>query len=248
MAINLNSTLNEVRARFGLIIPSSNRMAEPHAWRYTPPNVLPHIARLRMTGPYFMDLKDLLPKVEMAAATLADAKCDPIVFHCTANSMADGLAGEKQISSAIKNATGSTAITTASATLDAFKVLNVSRIVLVSPYTRSSHQHELDFLNEAGFDIVGERNLSLSGSDAYCTFPVKDWISEVTKMKKDTADAYFISCANICAIEGIEELEAILERPVVTSNQLVIWKALRIAGIKDTLPGLGKLLTLNLSD
>ena len=109
-----------------------------------------------MTGPYFMDLKDLLPKVEMAAATLADAKCDPIVFHCTANSMADGLAGEEKISSAIKNTTGSTAITTASATLDAFKVLNVSRIVLVSPYTRSSHQHELDFLNEAGLDNTGQ--------------------------------------------------------------------------------------------
>lgn len=241
MTINVNSTLNEVRARFGLIIPSSNRMAEPHAWRYTPPDVMPHVARLRMTGPYFMGLKNLLPKVERAAATLADAKCDPIVFHCTANSMADGLAGEEKISAAIKNSTGSKAITTASATLDAFKYLKVSRIVLISPYTRPSHEHELDFLNEAGFDIVGERNLNLSGSDEYCTFPVKKWVSEVTKMQNDDAEAYFISCANIRAIEGIEKLESILERPVVTSNQLVIWKALRTAGINDSLPGLGRL-------
>jgi len=240
--------MDGTRARFGLIIPSSNRMVELHAWRFSPPNVFPHVARLRMTGPYFMELKELLPKVEMAAGTLADAKCDPIVFHCTANSMANGLAGEKKIAAAIKNTSGSTAITTASATLDAFKVLNVSRIVLVSPYTRPSHEHELDFLKEAGFGIVGERNLSLSGSDAYCTYPTKDWISEVTKMKNGKADAYFISCANIRAIEGIEELESILERPVVTSNQLVIWKALRMAGINDPLPGLGKLLTLNLSN
>ena len=76
MTTNVNSKLNEVRARFGLIIPSSNRMAELHAWRYTPPNVIPHVARVRMTGPYFMELKHLLPEVERAAATLADAKCD----------------------------------------------------------------------------------------------------------------------------------------------------------------------------
>jgi maleate cis-trans isomerase len=239
----MNQLSDTVRARFGMIIPSSNRMAEPHACHYVPTGVVPHTTRLRMTGEYFMALDDLLPRVAAASATLADAKCDPVVFHCTANSMAEGVAGEKRIVEAIEDATGGKATTTASATMAALRQLGARRIVLVSPYERSTHEHELEFMDQAGIDVVGERNLGLSGSDAYCGIPPSDWVEVMTAMKDDRADAYFVSCANIRAIEVIEELEERLGRPVVTSNQVVIWQALRLAGIDEPVPGLGRLAT-----
>jgi maleate isomerase len=237
----MNQLSDTVRARFGMIIPSSNRMAEPHACHYTPAGVVAHTTRLRMTGEYFMALDDLLPKVADASATLADAKCDPVVFHCTANSMAEGVAGEKRIVEAIEDATGGKATTTASATMAALRQLGAHCIVLVSPYERPTHEHELEFMDQAGIDVVGERNLGLRGSDAYCGMPPSDWIEVMTAMKNDRADAYFVSCANIRAIEVIEELEERLGRPVVTSNQVVIWQALRLAGIDQPVPGLGRL-------
>lgn len=239
----MNAPTDRTSARYGLIVPSSNRMAEPHASRYTPATAVPHVTRLRMTGSHFMPLDALLPKVAEAAVLLADAKCDPVVFHCTANSMAEGLAGERRIAETIANATGGKATTTAAATMAAFGSLDVKRIVLVSPYTRKNHEHELEFMEEAGIEIVGERNLGLPGSDAYCGMPANDWIETVKAMENDRADAYFLSCANIQAIDVVEELEKLLERPVLTSNQLVIWQALRLAGIEDDLPGLGKLGT-----
>jgi len=229
------------RARYGLIIPSSNRMAEPHANRYTPSGVVPHIARLRMTGPYFMALDALLPKVADTAATLADAKCDPIVFHCTANSMAEGIEGERRITQAIADATGAKATTTAAATMAALERFGAKRIVLVSPYERATHEHELKFMAQVGIEVVGERNLGLSGSDAFCGMPPADWIDVMAGMKDDRADVYFVSCANIRATEVIEKMEAKLGKPVLTSNQLVIWQALRLAGINDAAPGLGQL-------
>lgn len=237
----MSQTADTVRARYGMIIPSSNRMAEPHAARFNPAGVVAHAARLRMTGAHFMSLDALLPRVAEAAEILADATCDSIVFHCTANSMAEGLAGEKLIAGAIENATGLTAATTASATMAAFKALDAKRVVLVSPYTRPSHEHEIEFLEEAGYEIVGERNLGLAGSEAYSAMPASDWVGVLKDMKNDRADVYFASCANICAIEALEEMEAMLDGPVVTSNQLVIWQALRLAGIKDPIPGLGRL-------
>ena len=42
-----------------------------------------------------------------------------------------------------------------------------------------------------------------------------------------------ISCANISVFGVIEELEARLGRPVVTSNQAVIWDALELLGWHD---------------
>lgn len=231
----------DVRARYGMIVPSSNRMAEPHAARFNPQGVVAHATRVRMTGPHFMALEQLLPKVAEASELLADASCDTIVFHCTANSMAEGLAGEKKIADAIESATGKKAATTASATMAAFEILEARRVVLVSPYPRPSHEHELEFLEEAGLEIVGERNLSLDGSTAYSAMPPSEWVDTMASMKNDKADVYFASCANIRAIEVLEEIEEILDAPVVTSNQLVIWNALRLAGIDDPLPGLGRL-------
>ena len=237
----MSQPASSVRARYGLIVPSSNRMSEPHAARFNPDGVVAHATRLRMTGPHLMALDELLPKVAEAAEILADASCDSIIFHCTANSMAAGLAGEKRIAGAIEKATGLTAATTASATMAAFEALGAKRVVLVSPYSRPSHEHEIEFLEEAGCEIVGERNLGLAGSEAYSAMPASEWVEVLRAMKDDKADVYFASCANIRAIEALEEMEEILDAPVVTSNQLVIWQALRLAGINDPIPGLGRL-------
>jgi maleate isomerase len=233
-----------VRARYGLIIPSSNRMAEPHAFAYTPQGVVPHTNRLRMTGPHAMSTADLLPKVREAAAMLADAKCDPIVFHCTANSMAGGQDGEAAITAAIEEATGKKAVTTASAALAALQALGTQSISLVSPYQRKSHEHEIEFLHHAGIEVVAEHNLDLDGSDAYCGMPAKDWLDAVAAVKNDRAGACFVSCANIRATEIIPQLEQSLGCPVITSNQVIIWRALRLAGIDDSLPALGSLGSL----
>ncbi len=232
-----------IRARIGLIIPSSNLMVEPHFARFAPASVVPHFTRLRMTGKHKVSLVELAPRIAEAAATLADAGCDPIVFHCTANSMGEGVAAEQQIVSTIEDATGRQAATTAGAALAALTALGARRIVLASPYNRATHQHELDFMVEAGFEIVAERNLDLGGSDGYVAAPAVTWFEMLCDLKSDQADAYFVSCANIRAIDVLDETEAALDRPVLTSNQIVLWQALRLAGIDDPVLGIGRLLT-----
>jgi maleate cis-trans isomerase len=52
----------------------------------------------------------------------------------------------------------------------------------------------------------------------------------------------FISCTGFAAIPIIEQLEADLGKPVVTSNQATFWAALRRAGLNDRVGGLGRLL------
>jgi maleate cis-trans isomerase len=56
------------------------------------------------------------------------------------------------------------------------------------------------------------------------------------------ADGIFISCGNLRTFEAIELLEADTGLPVVTSNQAGLWHALRLAGISERLPNLGRLL------
>src|ERR1700724_591012 len=91
-------------ARIGLIIPSSNRMVEEEMVRDVPPGVTAHVARLRMTGAHRVSLDALLPQVTETAATLADARCDVVAFHCTANSTSEGVAGEAKLICALRDA------------------------------------------------------------------------------------------------------------------------------------------------
>jgi maleate isomerase len=215
--------------RIGLIIPSSNRMVEQEMVRALVAGTTAHIARLRMTGPHHRPLEQLLPDVVAAAATLADARCDAIAFHCTANSTADGEIGEAQLLDALAVTSGAAVTTTATAIRAALDALGARRIVLITPYTAEVTAHEADFFRAAGYDVAATIARDLGGSDAFCTTPASAWEAVLMAARRDDVDAYVLSCANIACFDVIERVEAVLGKPVVTSNQSVLWATLRAA-------------------
>ena len=56
------------------------------------------------------------------------------------------------------------------------------------------------------------------------------------------ADAIFLSCGALRSTEVIDEIEKEVGKPVVGSNQTMLWNTLRMAGIEDRLKGCGRLL------
>jgi maleate isomerase len=216
--------------RIGLIIPSSNRMVEGEMVRHLPPGFVAHIARLRMTGAHRATVDALMPRVAEAAATLIDARCDVVVFHCTANSTAEGPGGEAKLLAALKRAGAPLVTTTATAIRSAFAALAVRRVVLLTPYSAPTTEEESEFLRKAGYGVVDARGFALEGSDEYCATPAQFWRDRAIEAARPEADAYLISCANISVFPVIEELERRLDAPVVTSNQAVIWHALSLLG------------------
>ena len=63
---------------------------------------------------------------------------------------------------------------------------------------------------------------------------------------REAADGYFLSCTNTTQIEAIEPIERRLGKPVVNSNQAVLWACMN--RLRSTLgdvrlaPGLGRLV------
>ena len=231
------------RARIGLIIPSSNRLTELHFNRYAPEGVFTHVTRLRMTGAYHVPVLELLPRITEAAEVLSDTRCHQILFHCTASSMEAGLAVDKQVVDAIGEATGTPSASTAVAVLDALTAVSAQRVVLISPYAHVGHQHEVDFLREAGLDVIRDRSAMLADVDEYLAAPPELWVDVALQERDERADVYFLGCTAIRSVEAIEELEAKLDRPVVTSNQAALWYSLRACGLDDVVPELGYLMT-----
>jgi maleate isomerase len=220
-------------ARIGLIIPSSNRMVEAEMVRHLPPDVVAHVMRLRMTGAHRVTLDVLMPQVEAAAGLLLDARCDVVVFHCTANSTSEGTGGETKLLDALRRAGAPQATTTATAIRGALAALGARRIVLLTPYSAHVTGEEADYLHAAGYDVVSARGFALKGSDEYCATPPQFWRDRTVAAARPDADAYLLSCANISTFPVIEDIEQQLQRPVVTSNQAVIWHALALLGLTD---------------
>ena len=230
--------------RIGLIIPSSNRLTEPQFHRYAPPGVEIHITRLRMTGKWHRPLAELNTAIAEAAAALSDVKPGVIVFHCTASSMEEGLAGEAGVIETITEASGCPAITTGQAITEALKYLGIKKLVLISPYVKSTNEHEVQYLREAGFEVVHELGLGLSGSDDYIAVTPERWMEIVWENRRAEADGYLLSCTNTRMIEMIEETERRLQKPVVTSNQAALWACLRKLGTTEPMSALGQLFKL----
>jgi len=208
-------------------------MVEGEMVRHTPPGVVAHIARLRMTGAHRVGIDELIPRVEVASATLIDARCDVVAFHCTANSTAEGPDGETKLLDALRRAGAPRATTTATAIRHALDALSARRIVLLTPYSAHVTDEEVAFLTTAGYEVVYARGFGLKGSDEYCATPAQFWRDRAIEAARLKADAYLISCANISTFPVIEEIEQKLDRPVVTSNQAVIWHALSLLGMND---------------
>ena len=230
--------------RIGLIVPASNTAAEIQFQRYAPAGVGVHTTRLRMTGKYSRPLGELADDIVRAAEALSDTDPGVIVFHCTANSMAEGQDGEARILNLVEKASGCRALTTGLAVKEALAQLRLKKLVLISPYVKATNEHEIEFLGEAGFEVVHDLGLGLTGGgDEYLRITPKEWTDLTVENRRPEADGYFLSCTATSMIDAIDDVERRLDKPVVNSNQAVLWAALHRLEITEPIPGLGRLFS-----
>jgi maleate cis-trans isomerase len=233
-------------ARIGLIIPSSNRLTEPQLRHFAPRELGIHVTRLQMTGKWNRPLSALGDDIQRAAGALADAKCDIVVFHCTGHAMEEGPDGDARTRALINAATGTEAISTASAIQEALDALQLKRLILLTPYDQDTNDHEIDYIRQIGLTVVHDVALALPGSDQYLAQPPERWVELAIENARDDADGYFLSCTNTTQIEAIAPIERKLGKPVVNSNQAVLWACMKRLrpklGRAEPAPGLGRLV------
>jgi maleate isomerase len=221
----LHAEIVEPRARIGLIIPSVNRMTEPQFNHYAPEGLGIHVARGRVAGEPVRTVAELTDEIAHAAGTLADAHPDLIVFHCTHTSMKEGADGEARIINLIEKTTGIDALSTSSLVNDALRALGLKTLVVLSPY--QSNASIIAYLAAAGFTVVNDVALNCATAAAFETITPRRWVELAKENDRPEADGIFLSCTNTTQIEAVDAIERELGKPVVNSNQAVLWGCLK---------------------
>jgi maleate isomerase len=183
-------------------------------------------------------------QVERAALELASAEVDVILQAGTAIAFFRGFGHDRELSRRIQDATGIQATTSLTAVVDALRTLEIQRPAIATSYLADIDARLAEVLEKSGFEVTAIRGMGLKKSiDMGKVSPEETYrlAREVVRSARK-ADGILISCGNLRTFEAIQALEVDTGLPVVTSNQAGLWQALRMAGIKDRLTSLGRLL------
>lgn len=229
------------RARLGFIMMSTDLAGEADFFDMAPEGVGIHITRLK-TNDYTTNetlARHIDHMAEAASRIQPDTKPDVISYSCTSGSI---VCGEQPVMDEIKKgAPYAQPMTLVTGVLDALHELSARKLVVGTPYLDEVNTAEAEFLLEKGFEILDIQGLNLSTGIEMGSVTPAYWVKFAHEIDRPDADVIFLSCGGIRALEVVEEIEELVGKPVITSNQAQMWSCLRRAGINDELEGFGQI-------
>lgn len=231
------------RAKLGFVLLATEQTIESDMFRLCPEGVGLHFTRA--TIPDSITVETLAAQAdelaEAAGKILPDGSLDVITYACTSGSL---VIGEDRIYQEFsKTQPQAKATCLIGSVMRALQAIGAKRIVVATPYLESINAAEKVYLEERGFDVLDIQGLDIEkDSDMIRVAP--SFIEEFAfGLDCPEADALFISCGALRSIEIIESLETRIGKPVIVSNQAMMWDMLRLAGIKDKIQGYGQLFS-----
>ncbi len=229
------------RAKLGFVLLSMEQTIESDMMRLAPEGVGVHFTRAAMPNQVTAaNLAAMIDELSSAAALLApDADLDVLCYACTSGSV---VMGEDNVRSELAKGNPHAIPTTlVSGVLAALEALDAKRVVVATPYLYEVNAIEAEYMTNLGYDVLDMVGLNIT-DDADMVRVTPEYIRDFAiSVDRPDAEAIFVSCGALRTIEVIEEIETATGKPVVTSNQAMMWHCLRLAGIDDQLDGYGRL-------
>ncbi|WP_226573400.1 aspartate racemase/maleate isomerase family protein [Acuticoccus sediminis] len=223
--------------RIGLIALSTDLTSERDAARLLPPSVAMHTTRVPFENPTTpATLRRLADGLTDAADLLVPGLAlEAIIFSCTA---ASATIGDGEVARRIGVARpGVPVVTPPDAAVDAFAALGVSRIAMLTPYLPETTEPMVAYFEGRGIAVATAHCLGLADDREMGRVDHATILAAGEAADCVGAEALFVSCTALPAIGVIDQLEARLGKPVVSSNQASFWRALGHAGVTVRGPG-----------
>lgn len=240
----------------GMIVPSSNLTMETELPRMlrAREDVLPddrfvfHAARARMQHVTPEQLRAMNAQAQRAAAELADARPDVVATACLVAIMAQGpgyhCTAEDDITAALR-AEGSDApvVSSAGALLSGIAALGAKRVAIITPYMEPLTKAVVDYLTDAGVEVVDSLSLQVPDNLAVARLDPADLREHWRRLDLTGADALVLSaCVQMPSLPSIEAVQDAAGIPVLSAATATTHRILTGLGLEPRVPGAGALL------
>ncbi len=178
-----------------------------------------------------------------AAKYMAAAGADVVVLGGNPVNQSVGVENLPAICADLSREIGTRVITSTQAQRDALLALGARKVATVHPFMSVKNGDHERSMGNLGFKSAGV---------IACEYSVQDLgrvpgelaltLSRKIKEQHPEADTIHPSCAHWATAHAIEQIENELGVNVMTSQQAILWKALRTVGIDDKIHGYGRLL------
>ena len=187
------------------------------------------------------NLLKMYEKIEsITEKILPGEKINTVAYACTSGTIA---IGDDKVKEKIQLAKPGCQVTTPiTSAIKAFNKMNIKKVAVFTPYPDSVNKTISEYIIKKNIDVTSFGTFNLDLDVDFARIDPK-YLSEVlTKLDINDADALFVSCTALPALEILEEVEKKINKPVFSSNQTLIWDTIRSVGCKSSIKGYGKLL------
>ncbi len=238
------SANGDVARRIGLLIPSSNTTIEQEFARFGPAGLSFHFARLPMTEVTAAGFASQDAAIDAACALLADAKPDAVVLCQSAASFMGGADYDTRLRERMQAAAGVPGLPAGAVMAEALAALRIRRVALAVPFAGAASEATARYLDAKGIGVATVTSLQMIDNFAIAAVGEETIIDLAVRAAVPEADAVMLPGGNMRCLPLVARLEAATGRPIITTNQAVIWALARLFDVAlppDTFGALGAL-------
>lgn len=230
------------RAKIGYLLLATEQTITDDVYTLRPAGVGVHFTRVAIPDSITVETLQAQASLlaEAAALLLPDGSLDVICYACTSGSL---LIGEERVCRELNaGAPKAKATCLITSVIRALHAVGARRLVVGTPYLDAINERERVYLERAGFEVLKIEGLNIErDSDMVRIAPA--FLEEFAlSLDHPDADAVFLSCGALRSLEIVDRLEKQLHKPVIVSNQAMIWDTFRLGGVQDQFDGYGTLL------
>jgi maleate isomerase len=232
------------RARIGHVAPSRGDTLVYEFYRILPEGFM----ILNSTGTVRQlvdtDFEKQLQRIEEAVQDLVENRCDSIIFSGSPLFTRLGFGSERELGKQLTAMYGIPIAAGLTAEVEALRAMNIKQVVVGTPYEDELNERLKRHLQASGFDVLiidgygVRKNADLTDMPIHAPYKIAKRLYATTP----EADGIFIACPRWPTISHVALLEKEIGKPVVTSSLACIWYALRLARVKETVFGHGRLM------
>ncbi|WP_136441396.1 aspartate/glutamate racemase family protein [Pacificoceanicola onchidii] len=231
------------RANLGLVVLQPDETLEHDCRRLLPQEgVALYVSRIVSGTEVSTDsLGAMEARLPEAAGRLPEAvSFDVVGYGCTS---ATAVIGAPRVSALVREGCSAQAVTEPlSALVAACGALEVTRLALLSPYVAEVSDGLRRALSAQGIETPTFGSFDEAVESRVARIDEASLMAAGRALMADgDAEALFLSCTNLRTLGVLEALEQETGKPVLSSNQVLIWHMLRLAGVADRVSGYGRL-------